>query len=1082
MKKILLKYRVNKLLESKSLNYKKKYFILSTLSQTKANNSDRIMTEIYSFCDTLNNSNGELPTTEFLYEYHKDILAYSGLPVKTINERNKNLKSHIELNYKSSEVNNFINEELNKISTNHDKKINKKLLETLYKGIEKRIPILLENKKAAGIFGIKESEYKDSNVVDLTTMFDKEEPTQSDLTDIESQEAENDDVEADDMVYVSDSDKDGVVAYFGGKDPRKFTAKDLKKIGYESDPNYYKRLNKLKAKTSSMSAEEKAEFEKIKSKIAGSPIFSAWDKLAADAVSKIQSSSIEVQRKFYIIEAIYYLLTIQKGTLQFLGLSDAEKTRHLTGREKSQADNQNRIIRQFMTGNLNNASQDEVTAVGEENVSTAYEIRKFMRKSNIRRRSSSMLTQEQIRYFDNKLQSLLLKADYDLESELISEDVLLGLIKEIMSSDLKFKEFKEGLEIMFSDKRHSSYFVERLSDEELKGLRQQNIEFDKRSSEEARASWGGDEIDPETGEPLYADEDDIARINAEKEINVSSEEKAFAELPVVTMTPLDYNEYQKEMNGYRERIKELNAKMMDIEPDIFRPFNTDMEGNVILDDAETIPAVGLTDAEIKEYEDLAEKLSQSKKIEVINMSQKGEIYDELYERSATPEEFMSYMKSFGLLDDSKPKKYRDISRSSYGEWRDSAGARQYGLKAWFKGNYYSLSAKEKSDIYSQLAEKYFERLITLDLIHDEASSRPGDPKMPKLVRYFDKLARHTTPKAIERYFSDEGDESEKEQVREKINAVYNYADSQEQIDDYIKRLQDEDPQFERYAILDSLFTGTSSFRIFATTMLKEFYNDFIWSRIEDDLAFAVRDYFNANTTGGKIGASLAPANPKQGIKAVKVRDIPKAEGKDLFNPITYLAMLRVGLPGETAFKQQEDESTEDYQRRYLLGDINTKGDFVKKVRDYNAANPNNKILGKNGQPFGKSDVEALLNDMFSPNGIIGKVKSRIRNMTSGVSNEFITFMFDYEQGRLDQIIVNSLAMSNVLRRGADPLNREIFKEIGKDTFEAFKKYKKDFAKQLTSQSFAEYLSDEYGYETVDISAVGSKNATTKHSL
>ena len=80
---------------------------------------------------------------------------FNNLITQKISERNKNLKSHIELNYKSSEVNNFINEELNKISTNHDKTINKKLLETLYKGIEKRIPILLENKKAAGIFGIK---------------------------------------------------------------------------------------------------------------------------------------------------------------------------------------------------------------------------------------------------------------------------------------------------------------------------------------------------------------------------------------------------------------------------------------------------------------------------------------------------------------------------------------------------------------------------------------------------------------------------------------------------------------------------------------------------------------------------------------------------------------------------------------------------------------------------------------------------------------------------------------------------------------------------------------------------------------
>jgi len=733
-----------------------------------------------------------------------------------------------------------------------------------------------------------------------------------------------------------------------------------------------------------------------------------------------------------------------------------------------------------MTGNLEDDSKENVTQ-GNQDVSTSYEIKKFMRNPNVRRRSSNMLSQEDIRYYDNALQSLLLKGDYDLESEVISENRLLNLLREILSSDLKFQEFKQGFDVMFTDNRHSSYFVEKLSDEELESLHQQNIEFDRKSDEEARSSWGGDEIDPETGEPLYADSDDIARINAEKEINLSDADKSFAALPVVTMTTLDYKEYQEEMNGYRERIEELNSKIIAEEPDIFEPFNTDMKGNVILDDVETIPAVGLTDDEIKEYEELAEKLSQSKKIEVINMSQRGDIYDELYRRGATPEEFMSYMKSFGLLDTDTPQKYRDIARSSFGEWRDSAGARQYGLKAWFKGNYYSLTVKEKSDMYAQLAEKWFERIISLDLIHDEVTKRSGDPSMPKLTRYFDKLARHTTPKSIEKYFEISRD-SDSELVKEKIDAAINYADNAEEFNEIIKQLQDKDPQFEKYAILDSLFTGTSGFRIFATTMLKEFYNDYIWSKIEDDLAFAIRDYFNANTSGSNVGGSLAPANIKQGIKAIRVRDLKKDEGKDLFNPIIYLAMLRVGLPSESAFKQKEDESTEDYQRRFLLGQINTKGDFANKVRKYNSENPNAKITSKDGSVFGKDDVEKLLDDMFSPNGIIGKVKTRIRKMTSGVANEFITFLFDYKEGRLDQIIVNSLAMSNVLRRGADPLNKEIFKEIGKDTFEAFKKYKNEFAKQLKSESFAEYLDDEYGYETVDISALGSKNATTKHSL
>ena len=1071
MKNIILKNRVEKLLEAKNNDYKKKYFILSTLSQTNSFKSKRIMTEIYSFCETLNKTNGELPDSSFLYQYHKDVLAYSNLSIREINKKSKNLKEYIELNYQSNDNDSLINEELNKIVTSKDKKINKKLLETLFIGVEKRIPILLENKYIASIFGLNESQEDKMDIIDMADLFDKDKPSKYDLRRIDRESQEEN---AEEKVYI-DEKADDVVAFFGGKDPRKFTSKDLKKIGYESDPNYYARLNKLKAKSASMSAEEKAEFESLKKKIKGSPVYTAWDKLGLDAINKIQSSSINVQRKFFIIEAIYYIITIQKGTLQFLGLTDAEKSRHLSGSQDDE------IIKSFMTGKLKSHQKDELSS----DMSTSHEIKKFMNQPKIRRRSSHMLTQEEIRYFDNSLQSLLLQGDYDLENEAISENKLLKLMREIVGSDAKYQEFKESFDVMFNDQKPYHYYVEKLSKEEHEELDRENIEFDERSEREARESWGSD-IDSETGEPLYADFEDIERIKSEKEtIDIASAVERIADMPIVTMTNLDYKEYMEEMKGYLNRLSELNKKLVSEKPDIFEPFSTDVKGNLILDDLgdiEEIPAEGLTDEEILEYESLIEKVSQGKKITILGLDRRADIYDEMYERGATPEEYMSFMKSFNLLDDDKPKKYRDIARSSYGEFRDTAGARQYGLKAWFKGNYYSLSSKERAQIYAQLAEKWFERLITLDLIHDEEIKRPGDKPMPKLAKYFDKLARFMSPKKLEKYF-ETGDDSDSQAIKEKINAAISYSESIEEFKSIISQLQSKDPQFEQYAVLDSMFTGTSGFRIYSTTMLKEFYNDYVWSSIEEDLTFAVKDYFNTNYPSGRnIGRSLQRADIKNGIKGVKLKDIPKSEGKDLFNPIIYLAMSRVGLQSEDAFKQEGSEDSESYQRDYFLGNINNKGNFALKVNKFNSANPNNQLTSKDGSPFSAKDVEMLLDDIFSSNGIIGKVKERIRLITSDVTQEFITFLFDYNEGKIDQIMINSLAMSNVLKRGADPLNKEIFKEIGKDTSEAFRKYKNEFASQLTSESFEEYLSDMYGYETVNIASLGSKNATTKHSL
>ena len=73
-------------------------------------------------------------------------------------------------------------------------------------------------------------------------------------------------------------------------------------------------------------------------------------------------------------------------------------------------------------------------------------------------------------------------------------------------------------------------------------------------------------------------------------------------------------------------------------------------------------------------------------------------------------------------------------------------------------------------------------------------------------------------------------------------------------------------------------------------------------------------------------------------------------------------------------------------------------------------------------------------------------------------------------------------MSHVLRSGADPLAEDIFAEIGKESVAALNKYKEEFAKQLTATSFAEYLSDEYGYEIMNKKKKGASGNLVKSML
>ena len=1069
MKKI--KNRVNKLLSYKSNSYKRKYFLLSKFSNTNIKKNKKLLEEFKCYAKALNISDGVYPTEDSIVDlFERQIISESN-STKIADKLSRNIlkETNLKLSKDIQTKKEAINSLLDTVSLN-SKRLNKKLEETLNKSILIKKSILSES----------DDQDKDS-VVDLKKMPDS--PTDEELSSIEGEDI--DDIQTDEIVDIDYKDND-IIAYFGGKDPRKFSKKDYKTMfDIEPDRNYHAEINKIIRKISrDLTPAEAEEVKKIRLMAKEFPVKSAEDKVDQIATKLISKMSIEARKKHFILEKMYRMLSVQAGSLNYLGLNEKEKQRHLQNLSNTKMSDSERNeklekiqdedyeTRQYISGSTEDL---DFIKIDKPEGADQYKRKGSFITSNRRSRRSKggLMSQEEIRAFDKEIQDLLLKYDYDLEDELLKVDDLLNIATRLFNDPIKIRQLLGDLDIMFGDNQSSSN-VAPLSQSEFEEYEAENLRIDRELEDEASLSLEQDDYEPEV-------------------LNITQAAYSSLDEPETIMTELEYKEYQGKMNTYRKRIAQLNKKLEVIKPNIFAKFETDPQGNVIIEDLEDIPAEGLTAEEAKEYEDIIAELSKSIKITVINLDQRGRVYEELYNNAAaTPEDYAKFMKRFGLKEITGPQKYTEIGMQSYGEMSGTSGPRQYALKAWFRGNHYSLSIPEKSEIYSQLAQKWFDTLTTLDLIHDEAFRLPGAPKMPKLVRFFDEMQRYITAKGFERYFDDKGDESEKEIVREKINSAWRSAGSEQnsEFTEAIKKLEEEDAQFKKYAILDTLTSGNSSFRIYATTMLKEFYNKYVWSSVEEDLSYAIRDYFKANTRGAKIGASLRkkkidPNTGKELAKAVKLRDIPKDEGKDLFGTLINVSMSRSGIPGVQSYKQDKDFTTQQHQRDYLSGSLNNKGDFLAKVKAFNLAHPSFKIMSKDGSEFGMDDVDNLLDDMFNSKGIIGRVKTRMFRMTKGSASEFVTFLFDYDEGRHDEIVVNSLAISNVLRKGADPMNIKIFKEVGEDTFKAFRKYKKQFSPQLTSKDFAEYLEEELGLSTIDTKSQGAKKpefVTTKSSL
>lgn len=1038
-----IKNRINKLLELKNKEYRKKFYLLSRLSESNISKNKELLEEFRCLVRTLKKTNGSLPEEKYINDFidRNIILSHS-----------KSIRESANLKY-SNTLNSFkdlIQEELNKV-TYINQKLDDKLEETLVKAVTHKI-------------GLLES-YTKNNVIDLTNLFKGlNEPSYEDLSQISSEDSfdfEEDSNINQNSVSKIEKTASRIIDIFGpitnDRDPKSISKKELADmLGFKGNGKYVPGQK--------------------------NPVLSGWDILELKMMQQMSPYGRDAglstvgQRKWWIFETIKFCLMLEKQANFFLGLSDEEKSRL-----------SNKSI-----------SREESTKVGEMYADM--------------RGTSLTLSDSEIRQITQQLQTILLKGDFNLDDNKITEDEMLKLLRRATSSrPERYRSFIQSLNIMYPlhDTRPEYAKMPILSDEERRASQEEVEDYFKRKDEEDLEAYG-DEIDPETGEPLYADEEQIARIKASKSDDVIDKKDIIQNMSksnYLSMTSREAKEYFDNIKKDLDRLQQLQEKIsgsyVDEKEDIFRPFDSAEDALKSIPDI--IPAEDLTPSEKKEMKEIIERIAAIDVVKMINDSEREEIYQELVDKAVTVDEFIAFNKRFGLDNVDKPMTWEDIKRASAGEFTGSAGARQYGVKAWIKSVFFNFSQDEKSDIYSYLAEKWYDRLKQLDLIDDQAFAlktdkvNPNDPSLDKAIprkaldaaeaagkyrrsqklvdisEMLELVSKYTSPKYVKRYFDEKRSDSLPQIVAEKMYQIQTFAESAEEYDELVRRLEKEDPDTMAYAIMDSMFNDKSGFRIFATGMLKEYYNNIVWPQTEVSLAQAVKQYFAKNYPTARIAASLGA---DEGADAVK-----PGEGKDLFNKIIYVAMERTGIKTSGKGVPNVGDSVEE-RKDYLRGNLDSRGDFSKAVAEYNMKYQagKNPLKGKLGGMFGKDDVDDLVDDIFSQTGIIGKVSGQMKRLNKTSASEFIAWVGSYPEAKLDQAIILGMSLSDFYRRdNTDAMLTLPIEEIGKDTEQALSDYKKKYGKtQLMSSDFVEWLDDFLGMGPVDLSSKGAKNPGGKN--
>ena len=144
----LIKSRVLKLLENKTNDFKRKYYMLSSLSTTENIDSYEIYTEACSYLENLINTDGEIPSSNAVINLYERSLKLNEVSDKSCKKNVNFIKNYCDLLFsnKTNLFENIVEKELVLAGGNYRKKeINEKLYSVMIESFNRKKSIFLES-------------------------------------------------------------------------------------------------------------------------------------------------------------------------------------------------------------------------------------------------------------------------------------------------------------------------------------------------------------------------------------------------------------------------------------------------------------------------------------------------------------------------------------------------------------------------------------------------------------------------------------------------------------------------------------------------------------------------------------------------------------------------------------------------------------------------------------------------------------------------------------------------------------------------------------------------------------------------
>lgn len=140
----VIKNRISKLLEYKSNDFKKKYYLLSCLVNTKIKNDKNLMNEFKCLTNSLVESQGNKPSYDSINELLKNSYLITNKNEKIVNKKLLNINEMISYKFKQNLNESLIDQELSEINIKN-LRLDLKLSEALEYAINNKISFLLES-------------------------------------------------------------------------------------------------------------------------------------------------------------------------------------------------------------------------------------------------------------------------------------------------------------------------------------------------------------------------------------------------------------------------------------------------------------------------------------------------------------------------------------------------------------------------------------------------------------------------------------------------------------------------------------------------------------------------------------------------------------------------------------------------------------------------------------------------------------------------------------------------------------------------------------------------------------------------